>query len=74
MKSLGAGQNLNVRFTERLLAQIDARVAELSARTPGATFTRSDVIRMAVEEFTRGSSAAAKPEKTKRPLAKAGAK
>jgi Arc/MetJ-type ribon-helix-helix transcriptional regulator len=64
-KSLGAGQNINIRFTEALLERIDARVAQLQAQSPGASFTRSDVVRMAVEAFTSSGVAAGGVKKSK---------
>jgi Arc/MetJ-type ribon-helix-helix transcriptional regulator len=62
-KTLGAGENINIRFPDPLLERIDAHVELLKSKSPGARITRSDVVRMAVEEFT---AKIAKPAKSRR--------
>jgi hypothetical protein len=57
---------VNARFPPALVQQLDAYVELLKARTPGLNPTRSDVLRIAVEELTKGAvleASAAKPTK-----------
>lgn len=44
---------VNARFPRTLIERMDAYAELLASRTPGMKFTRSDVLRIAVEELTR---------------------
>jgi len=65
---MGQNTNLNIRLTLEMLGRIDARIEELQAANPGASFTRSDVIRMAIEAQIPASYVEAKklPRKASR--------
>jgi hypothetical protein len=58
--------NLTIRFPNALVERLDARVESLRSGSPGARFTRSDVIRMGAEQLlARELEPARKPQAKK---------
>lgn len=48
---LSDGEHVHVVFPPDLLKKVDERIAQTQAAQPGASVTRSDIVRMAVYKF-----------------------